>query len=71
MTSGCPVAVMLPTGSEARRAAVSLLKDLESDGSLPADERRRTEKVIQDLTDEKVKKLDEMTEQKEEEILQV
>jgi ribosome recycling factor len=56
---------------EARRAAVSLLKELESDGAVPADERRRTEKTIQDLTDSKVKKLDEMTEQKEEEILQV
>jgi ribosome recycling factor len=56
---------------EARRGAVSLLKDLESDGSVPADERRRTEKAIQDLTDANIKKLDEMTEQKEEEILQV
>jgi ribosome recycling factor len=56
---------------EARRGAVSLLRELESDGSVPEDERRRTEKVIQDLTDENVKKLDEMTEQKEEEILQV
>jgi ribosome recycling factor len=56
---------------EARRGAVSLLKELESDGAVPADERRRTEKSIQELTDSKVKKLDEMTEQKEEEILQV
>jgi ribosome recycling factor len=56
---------------EARRAAVSLLKELEADGSVPADERRRTEKAIQDLTDESVEKLDEMTAQKEEEILQV
>jgi len=56
---------------EARRAAIALLKELESDGSVPADERRRTEKTIQDLTDSNVKKLDEMTEQKEEEILQV
>ena len=56
---------------EARRGAVSLLKDLESDGSVPADERRRTEKAIQELTDSKIKRLDEMTEQKEEEILQV
>ena len=56
---------------EARRGAVSLLKDLESDGSVPADERRRGEKAIQDLTDDKIKRLDEMTEQKEEEILQV
>ncbi len=56
---------------EARRGAVSLLKDLESDGSVPEDERRRTEKAIQDLTDRKIKTLDEMTEKKEEEILQV
>lgn len=56
---------------EARRAALSMLKDLESGGSVPADERRRTEKTIQDLTDENVKKLDEMTERKEEEVLQV
>ena len=56
---------------EARRGAVALLKDLESDGSVPADERRRTEKTIQDLTDANIKKLDEMTDRKEEEILQV
>jgi ribosome recycling factor len=56
---------------EARRAAVSLLKELEADGSVPADERRRTEKAIQDLTDESIEKLDEMTAKKEEEILQV
>jgi ribosome recycling factor len=56
---------------EARRAAVALLKELESDGSVPADERRRTEKAIQDLTDHNVTRLDEMTEKKEEEILQV
>ena len=56
---------------EARRGAVALLKDLESDGSVPADERHRTEKTIQDLTDANIKKLDEMTDQKEEEILQV
>jgi ribosome recycling factor len=56
---------------EARRAAVSLLKDLESDGSVPADERRRAEKTVQNLTDDNVKRLDKMTEQKEEEILQV
>lgn len=56
---------------EARRAAVSLLKDLETDGSIPADERRRAEKSVQDLTDEHVKRVDEMTGQKEQEILQV
>ncbi len=56
---------------EARRAALSMLKDLESDGSVPVDDKRRAEKSVQDLTDDHVKKIDEMTAQKEEEILQV
>jgi ribosome recycling factor len=56
---------------EARRAAVSMLKELESDGSLPTDDRRRAEKTIQDLTDRFVGQVDEMTAQKEEEILEV
>ena len=56
---------------EARREGVSMLKDMESEGALPADERRRADKKIQDLTDEYVKKIDEMCAQKEAEILQV
>ncbi len=56
---------------EGRRDALSMLKDLESEGSVPADDRRREEKKIQGLTDDFVKKIDEMTAQKEEEILQV
>ena len=56
---------------EGRRDALSMLKDLESEGSVPADDRRREEKKIQTLTDDYVKKIDEMTSQKEEEILQV
>jgi len=56
---------------EGRRDALSMLKDLESDGSIPADDRRREEKRIQSLTDEYTRKIDEMTSQKEEEILQV
>ncbi len=56
---------------EGRRDALSMLKDLESDGSVPADDRRREEKRIQGLTDEFVKKIDDMKAQKEEEILQV
>ncbi|MGH0032515.1 MAG: ribosome recycling factor, partial [Myxococcota bacterium] len=56
---------------EGRRDALSMLKDLESEGSVPADDRRREEKKIQALTDDYVKKIDEMTSQKEEEILQV
>ena len=56
---------------EARRDALSMLKDLESEGDLPADDKRREEKRVQTLTDDHVKKIDEMREQKEEEILQV
>ncbi|MGE4605705.1 MAG: ribosome recycling factor, partial [Myxococcota bacterium] len=43
---------------EHRREALSLLKDLESDGSLSQDEKRREEKRIQVLTDEMVKDLE-------------
>jgi ribosome recycling factor len=56
---------------EARRAALGVLKDLEGDGSVPADERRRAEKAVQDLTDEHVGRIDQMTSEKEQEILQV
>ena len=56
---------------EARRDALSMLKDLESEGSVPADDKRREEKRIQSLTDEHVEKIDELKAQKEEEILQV
>ena len=56
---------------EARRDALSMLKDLESDGSVPTDDKRRGEKLVQTLTDERIAKIDEMTAQKEEEILQV
>ena len=56
---------------EARRDALAMIKDLESEGSVPADDRRREEKRIQTLTDEHIQKIDEMKQQKEEEILQV
>ena len=56
---------------EARRDALSLLKDLEGEGGLPQDDRRQAEKRVQALTDDYVKKIDAMTAQKEEEILQV
>jgi ribosome recycling factor len=56
---------------EARRDALAMIKDLESEGSIPHDDRRQAEKRIQGLTDEFVKKIDEITGQKEEEILQV
>ncbi len=56
---------------DARRAAIAMLKDLESDGSLPADDRKRAEKKIQELTDQHVAQVDEMTGAKEEEVLEV
>jgi ribosome recycling factor len=56
---------------EARRDALTMLKDLEGDGSVPADDRRREEKRIQSLTDEYTKKIEEISSQKEQEILQV
>ena len=56
---------------EARREALSMLKDLESEGAVPQDERHNAEKKMQILTDDFIKKIEEMTAQKEEEILQV
>ena len=56
---------------EARRDALSLLKEIEGGGSMSQDERRQAEKKIQGLTDDFVKKIEEMSAQKEEEILQV
>ena len=56
---------------EARRDALSMLKDMESEGSLPQDDRRHEEKRIQSLTDDFVKQVDSMTAQKEEDVLQV
>ncbi len=56
---------------EARRDALSMLKQLEGEGAVPADDRHREEKKIQKLTDDHVKRIDEMTAQKEEEILEV
>jgi len=56
---------------ESRRDALSLLKDLESEGALPKDDKHREEKKIQVLTDEMVKEVDAIAAQKEEDILQV
>jgi ribosome recycling factor len=56
---------------DSRRDALTLLKDLESEGSLPRDDKRRADKQIQALTDEMTKEIDSVVSQKEEEILQV
>jgi ribosome recycling factor len=56
---------------DARRAGLGMIKDLESGGDVSADDRHRADKRIQDLTDGHIQKIDEMANQKEEEILQV
>lgn len=56
---------------EARRDALSMLKDLEGDGSLSQDEKRREDKRIQELTDEMVKGLENLASLREKEVLQV
>ena len=56
---------------EARRDALAMIKDLEAEGAVPQDDRRQAEKKIQALTDEFVKKIEEISGQKEAEILQV
>ena len=56
---------------EARRAGLAMLKDLEGDGDVTSDDRRRVEKQIQDLTDAYVTKIDEAISRKETEILEV
>ena len=50
---------------DARRDAVAALKSFESGGDLPADDRRRGEKQVQDLTDAHVKQIDQQAEAKE------
>jgi ribosome recycling factor len=56
---------------EARRDALSMLKDMEGEGLLPKDDRRRADKQTEDLTAGFVSKIDEMTAQKETEVLEV
>ena len=55
---------------EGRRDAISMLKDLEGDG-LSKDDRHRAEKSVQDITDEFTAKVDELTAEKEKEVLEV
>ncbi len=55
---------------DARRDSLSLLKDLEEDG-LSKDDRHRAEKKVQNVTDEFIKKVDELTAQKEKDVLEV
>lgn len=54
-----------------RRDGMDSLKKMEKDGVLSQDEHRAADKEIQALTDEHIKKIDEMLAAKEKEIMQV
>jgi ribosome recycling factor len=54
-----------------RRDGLDLLKKQEKDGDLSQDQHRKLEKDVQHLTDEYIKKIDEIVAQKDKEILQV
>jgi ribosome recycling factor len=56
---------------DSRRESLSMLKDLESEGALPKDDKHREEKKVQALTDAMVKEVDAIAAQKEGDILQV
>ena len=68
MAPGPLTALTLARG---RRDALAMLKEMENDGEMPTDDRRRAEKRVQELTDEFITKIDEMTSQKESEVLEV
>jgi len=53
-----------------RREANESLKKLEKAGELPEDDCRKEQSKVQDLTDEHVKKVDEMMDAKEKEIME-
>jgi ribosome recycling factor len=55
----------------ARRDSLALIKDLEREGSVDEDESRRTQKLVQDLTDQHCARIDELAGKKEQEILTV
>jgi ribosome recycling factor len=52
-----------------RRDGMAMLKDLEKSSDITEDESHRGQKQIQDMTDDYVKKIDELLASKEEEIL--
>jgi ribosome recycling factor len=54
-----------------RRDGIDVLKRLEKDGEITQDQQRRTEKDVQALTDDFIKKIDDAFAQKDKEILQV
>lgn len=56
---------------ETRRDSIAMLKDLENEGGLGKDDRRRADKQVQDLTDRFTAKIDDLAAEKEREVLEV
>ncbi len=54
-----------------RRDAIDTVRELKKNGEITEDDEKRYENEVQKLTDDSVKKIDEMTEAKEKDILQV
>ena len=54
-----------------RRDANDLCKKMKKDSQMTEDEQKSSEKEIQDLTDKFIKKIDEITERKQKEILEI
>ena len=54
-----------------RRDAVDFVKKAQKKGELTADDQKKAEKDIQDLTDKHVKKIDEMCAKKEKELMEI
>jgi len=54
-----------------RRGANSLLKDFEKDKEISKDELKSTQDKVQEITDEYIKRIDEMLAEKEKEIMEV
>ncbi len=55
----------------ARRDANEMLKDAQKEGEIPEDDAKRGQDQVQELTDESVKKVDDLLKEKEEEIMEV
>jgi ribosome recycling factor len=55
----------------ARRDALALLKTMEKDGEISEDDGRRAQEKVQQLTDEHIKRLDDLLATKEKEILHI
>jgi ribosome recycling factor len=55
----------------ARRDANEMVKEGEKEGEIPEDDSKKAQKQVQDLTDDHIKKVDEVLKRKEAEIMEV